>query len=106
MAAVTGTTAIDFGGTPTGYAYVDVAGLTDLPAAGGAHKIEAWLDGTDADNLFPGTIDHNSLEHSIVDMQIRVDSVVASDGFRIHATCYSAPGLTGTWLVSYVYTKP
>lgn len=89
---VAGSAVLDFG-TGGNFATTTIIGQPDIKSNALA---QAWL-------MAVASADHNALEHSIVDMEVRCGNIVPGTGFDIYG--YSPSRLTGQWAVQWVRTR-
>ncbi len=94
MAGDKGTATVDFGAMP-GSSQATVA-VTGQAAFTSGNSAEAWMMGD-------STADHNSDEHKMVPLTLRIGDYVTGTGFTIYATYDGA--LTGQFTVRWAWSS-
>jgi hypothetical protein len=91
---ISGSAVLDFGAAPGGnFATVTVYGQADIKSNS---FVTAFM-------MYADSADHNAIEHTIVDIQLRGGNIVPGVSFDLMG--FSSMRLTGQWAIQWVRTR-
>lgn len=91
-----GSTTVSFGSFPGSItASTTITGQTNILSTS---LCEAWIDPTQT-----ATVTHSQDEHTIIDMDVRCENIIAGTGFTIVCTIRSGTFTNGSWNISWVW---